>query len=115
VNPTPVNFRVTSADRAEERLAIEIRGTPAGEAVIRYDSATAIVDARVRLEGFQQMHIALHQFHYELAAELLAFVLDRGAMAQESDGAILYDLGSELQALPLPANHEVGLGYPNSW
>jgi len=111
----PVSFRVTAADQDEERLMIEIRGTPAGEAVIRYDASTAIVDARVKVADFPQAIVALDRFHYEFAAELLAYVLDRGAMAQESDGSIIYDLGSGSQALPLPANHEVGLGYPNSW
>jgi hypothetical protein len=115
VNHTPVSFRVTASDRDEERLAIEIRGTPAGEAVIRYGSGTATVDARVQLSEFPQVIMALDRFHHEFAAELLAYVLDRGAMAQESDGSIIYDLGSALHAVPLPANHEVGLGYPNSW
>lgn len=111
----PVSFRVTAADADEERVAIEIRGMPAGEAVIRYDDNTAIVDARVELADLPQVIVALDRFHHEFASELLAYVLDRGAMAQESDGSIIYDLGSAMHALPLPANHEVGLGFPNSW
>jgi hypothetical protein len=115
INRVPVSFYVRSVNGNEEHLAIEIGGRDAGGAVIRYDSATAIVDARVEVAGMPQVTSALDRFHYEFASELLAYVLDRGAMAQESDGSIIYDLGYTSHALPLPANHEVGLGYPNSW
>lgn len=111
----PISFHVQAVDGNEEHLAIAIGGRDAGGAVIRYDSATAIVDARVRLADLPQVTSALDRFHYEFASELLAYVLDRGAMAQESDGSIIYELGHASQALPLPANHEVGLGFPNSW
>lgn len=112
---SPVSFNVTEAGEDEERLAITIGQKPAGEAVIRYDAATAIVDARVDLADLPLVAIALDRFHQEFSTELLAYVLDRGAMAQESDGSIIYDLGHRSHALPLPANQDVGLGYPNSW
>jgi len=112
---SPVSFNVTAADEDQERLAITIGEREAGEAVIRYESATAIVDARVDLGDLPLVAIALERFHHEFSAELLAYVLNRGAMAQESDGSIIYDLGHQSHALPLPTNQEVGLGYPNSW
>jgi|GEM_PF-3141664 len=115
ISRVPILLHVQSADGNEERLAIAIAGRDVGGAVIRYDSATAIVDARVRLDDLPQVFSALDRFHYEFSAELLAHVLDRGAMAQESDGSIIYEVGQASQALPLPANHEVGLGFPNSW
>jgi hypothetical protein len=112
---SPVSFAVKSAGGQEESLAISIGERPAGEATVRYEEATATIRARVDLARLPQAAEQLDRFHCEFATELLAYVLNRGAMAQESEGAIVYDLGDRSQAMRLPSNQEVGLGYPNSW
>ncbi|MFZ5816725.1 MAG: hypothetical protein ACOY93_15750 [Bacillota bacterium] len=112
---TPVSFAVQAYNEQEERLAISIGERPAGEATVRYEEATATIRARVDLARLSFAEEHLDRFHYEFATELLAYVLNRGAMAQDSDGAIIYELGTGSRAMPLPSNPEVGLGYPNSW
>lgn len=112
---TPVSFAVQAADEQEERLAITIGERPAGEATVRYEEATATIRARVDLGRVPQALEQFDRFHYEFATELLAYVLNRGAMAQDSDGDIIYSLGGESRAMRLPSNPEVGLGYPNSY
>lgn len=111
---TPVSFAVQAADDQEESLAICIGERPAGEATVRYEEATATIRARVDLGRLPLLAEQFDRFHYEFATELLAYVLNRGAMAQDSDGAIIYDLGNQCRAMRLPSNQEVGLGYPNS-
>ena len=110
-----VAFAVQSASSDREHIAIEMNGVPAGEAVIRYDEATARVDANLRLEQNTVAQCDLPDFHTEFAAELLAFVANRGAMAQEAQGQVTYNLGARAVAIDLPSNPEAGLGYPNSW
>lgn len=112
---SPVSFAVQAADQHEERLAISIWERPAGEVSVRYQEATATIRARVDLDRLPQAAEHLDRFHYEFATELLAYVLNRGAMAQESDGDIVYSLGNQSRAMRLPSNREVGLGYPNSY
>ncbi|HLN62453.1 MAG TPA: hypothetical protein VK464_12950 [Symbiobacteriaceae bacterium] len=110
-----VAFAVHSASNDREHVTIQMNGRPAGEAVIRYDEATARVDAHLRLEQHAVSQGALPDFHTEFAAELLAFVANRGAMAQEAEGQVTYSLGAQAVAIDLPSNPEAGLGYPNSW
>lgn len=112
---TPVSFNVRAASDQEEQLSISIAELPAGEVTVHYEEATATVRARVDLVRFPLTVEQLDRFHSEFATELLAYVLNRGAMAQDSDGAIVYDFGTESRALRLPTNQEAGLGYPNSW
>ncbi|MFZ5824982.1 MAG: hypothetical protein ACOY94_11685 [Bacillota bacterium] len=112
---TPVSFDVQSATGQEEHLSISIGERSAGEATVSYEEATATIRARVDLARLPLVVDQLDRFHYEFATELLAYVLNRGAMAQDSDGAIVYELGTQSRALRLPTNQEVGLGYPNSW
>jgi len=114
-NPSPVSFVVQTASDQEERLAIAIGERPAGQATVRYAEATATIRARVDLGRLPLPAEQLDRFHYEFSSELIAYVLDRGAMAQESDGAITYDLGAQVYSRRLPSHREVGLGYPNSW
>ncbi len=112
---TPVSFAIQAASEQEERLAISLWERPAGEATVRYDEATATIAARVDLGPIPMPAEQLDRFHYEFASELMAYVLNRGAMAQDSDGAITYDLGARSLSRRLPTHREVGLGYPNSW
>lgn len=112
---TPVSFDVQAADQREERLAISIGERPAGEATVRYAAATATIRARVDLGSIPRAAEQLERFHDAFATELLAYVLDRGAMAQESEGDIVYSLGGQSRVMRLPTNQEAGLGYPNSY
>jgi hypothetical protein len=110
-----VSFDVQSADQREERLAISIGERLAGEATVRYEAATATIRARVDLGRVPRAAEQFDRFHCEFSAELLAYVLNRGAMAQDSDGEIVYSLGGQPRVMPLPSYQEVGLGYPNSY
>lgn len=109
-----IGFVPRRAADAEERLTVTVGGVEAGEAVIRYDRGTARVSAVMDLRRIPGAPERLPQFHVEFAEELMAFVLDRGAMAEGEEGAVTYRLGTRAQSLPLPTHEQVGLGYPNS-
>jgi hypothetical protein len=107
-------FDVSQATRDFERITIHLNGRPTGEATILYGDATATVEAQLRLEQVTGTS-ELPRLHEEFSSELLAFIADRGAMAQEAEGQITYNLGLRSIAIDLPTNREAGLGYPNSW
>jgi hypothetical protein len=111
----PLFFSVRYAEGPQETLSISIAGNRSGEATVRYGDATATIHAHVAMEQTTVGLSEVAEFHQSFATELLAYVLNRGAMAQDSNGEIVYDFGGQSLALPLPDNAELGLGYPNSW
>lgn len=98
-----------------EQISIGLGGTNVGQATVRYEDATANVSAHVTLTDSPWDRTALDQFHHDFSRELIAFLGNRGSMAQESEGTVTYHLGDRAETLPLPSNQEVGVGYPNSW
>lgn len=112
---TTIDFDVDSATETHESLAILLAGRRAGQADVTYESATASISARVDLQQADMSVDVLDRFHHEFATELMAYVLNRGAMAQGSEGSITYEFGSLAHSMSLPSQQEAGLGYPNSW
>jgi hypothetical protein len=115
VHRCPVSFALQGHDSQEERLSIRVCGRKAGDAIVRYEAGTARVLATLDLKEVPGQTDRLEQFHLEFAEELMAYVLDRGAMAEGEDGYVTYRMGPAARAMPLPSHREVGLGFPNSW
>lgn len=105
----------TSAGGGAENLTITLGGAELGEATVRYDEATANVSAKLDLAPLPLPMEQLEQLHQEFAEELMAFVSNRGAHAQGTEGSVTYRLGAHAHTLELPSHQEIGLGYPNSW